>query len=403
MLLFGISERSFLTKLSDIKRIVFESTFKYNGKTFIPIPIPHLKQIAGRAGRYRIAPQAKPTSDSLQSKGDKTGGEELSNSVSISPKAPPTTVGLVTTLEKLDFPRIQRAMDTEPEPVLAAGIFPPSSVLVKFAAYFAPGMPFSYVLQRLHEISSLHPRYFLCDLKDKLHIADIIEPVKELTIEDRIVFCAAPVSDRADGFNAIVVSFAQCVANSRTVSSNLLDIPNLPLEVLEQEPSLERMYLVKLELLHKALILYIWLSYRFVGVFTTQSMAVYLKEMVEEKIDTVLAQSSTTGRKGKLKSLRQLAMLEELGQAIGSSEELDVQQKSKSEPSKDFRFDLDFGRNDVGEAAESLVEEEEELPETEEHDAQVPDPESTFDWQQTPPQAMEQVNAATELVVSNTN
>ena len=392
-----------LTKLSNIKRIVFETTFKFNGKRYEPIPIPHLKQIAGRAGRYRIAPQAKLTSHSLQCSRNKNSGELYTNPTSIHSER--SSVGLVTTLEKMDYPRIRRAMETEAEPVMAAGIFPPDSVVVKFAAYFAPSTPFSYVMRRLHEISSLHPRYFLCNLKDQIHIADIIEPVNNLTIEDRITFCSAPVSGREEEFHSIVVSFAQCVANAKEVSSNLLDIPTLPLEILDREVSLNRAYLVNLEILHKALILYLWLSYRFTGVFTTQAMAIHLKEIVEEKIDTVLAQSSVS-RRAKIKSLRQLAMLEELGQAIDAGGDAP---ETKAKPDNqaigsDFRFNSNLGGNDVVEAGEST---DEKSPPAVRRIAvhmkhpphpDSPYPDSAIDWQQSA-----QMNATTAFAVANTN
>ena len=374
-----------LTKLSNITRIVFESTYKYNGRKFEPIPTAHLKQIAGRAGRYRVAPQAMLTSDSLQSSGDKNGGELLTNPTSIPIER--SNVGLVTTLERMDYPRIRRAMKVETEPVMAAGIFPPGSVVVKFAAYFAPGTPFSYVLRRLHEVSTLNSRYFLCDLKDQIYVADIIEPVKNLTIEDRIMFCAAPVSGREVEFHSIVVSFAQCVANSEEVSSDLLDIPTLPLEILDRELTLDRTYLAKLEVLHKALILYLWLSYRFAGVFPSRDMAIHLKGIVEEKIDQVLAQSSTS-RKGKLKSLRQLAMLEELGEAIDAGGDAP---KTKAKPDsraigQHFRFELSFRPKDVVRAEKST--DEKPPPEVGEIAVNVneaPDPGSAVDWQQQSP------------------
>ena len=272
---------------------------------------------------------------------------------SIPLKRPPSsTIGLVTTLDKLDFRHLESAMNTEAEPVMAAGIFPPSSVVVKLAAYFSPDTPFSYILKRLHETSSLHPRFFLCDLKDHVYIADIIEPVRNLTIEDRIAFCAAPIGQRDPNFDSIVVNFAQCVANSREVSSNLVDIPTLRLEILDEEMSMDRGYIYHLEVLHKALILYLWLSYRFVGVFTFQSMAVYLKGIVEEKINKVL-EHSTSNRKAKLKSLRQLAMLEELGQANDSGEH--VKDTTVNPGNRAFgdglRFDLNFGGTDVVERA----------------------------------------------------
>ena len=315
---------------------MFESTFKFDGKSYQPIPIPHLKQIAGRAGRYRIAPQSKnPEVDA----GD--GTPNPSGSKSSRERASSSTVGIVTTLERLDFPRLQRAMATEAEPVMSAGIFPPTSVLIKFAAYFPPGTPFSYVLQRLHEVSSLHPRYHLCDIRDTINIADMLEEVRDLAIEDRIVFCAAPVAVHLAGFQPILVSFAKCVADSSKFPSSLLDIPNLPLEILDAPITKDREYLTKLETLHKALILYIWLSYRFAGVFTTQKMAFYVKGLVEAKIDKVLAQVSSS-RKKKLRSLRQLAMLEELGPELGSTKTEDERLVAHTvqSPSQGFRFGL---------------------------------------------------------------
>lgn len=42
----------FTTTPSNIKRIVFETIDKYDGKHFRKITAPHLKQIAGRAGRF---------------------------------------------------------------------------------------------------------------------------------------------------------------------------------------------------------------------------------------------------------------------------------------------------------------------------------------------------------------
>ena len=288
----------------DIKRIIFESTYKFNGRKYCPIPIPHLKQVAGRAGRYRIAPQSKIPSQPY---------ENLSDGLPDDSSKPSTAViggstGLVTSLEQMDYARMCRAMQTEPEPVMTAGILPPTDVLMRFAAYYPPGTPFSYILLRLNEIALVHPRYHICDLKEQVSIADKIETVKDLTLHDRLVFCASPANFKYPEFNPILVDFAKCVAKNTTGA--LLDIPSLHLEILDMEVSMDRVYLKKLELLHKALILYIWLSYRFVGVFKDQNMAFHVKGIVEEKINQVLAHVSYTRRKLKLKKLRLLAKLE---------------------------------------------------------------------------------------------
>ena len=298
----------------DIKRIVFESTYKFNGFKVEAIPIPHLKQIAGRAGRYRIAPQSTTLSTA-----DANLSQSLPSAAESRASVTNGTVGLVTSLEKFDFARVREAMQTEAEPIMTAGLFPPTQVILRFAAYFPPRTPFSYILRRLHEVSSLHPRYHLCKLKDHIIIADLIEDVQDLTVTDRIIFCDAPASGSLlPGFNRVVVAFAECVA--RNTNGALLDIESLNLEVLDQEITTKREYLLNLEVLHRALILYIWLSYRFAGIFHSEDTAFYVKGMVEERIDKVLAQVSSS-RKRKIKTLRQLAMLEELGSAYGEKED----------------------------------------------------------------------------------
>lgn len=199
-------------------------------------------------------------------------------------------IGLVTSLEEPDLPTIRKAMHTDAHPIKSAGILPPHNILLRFATHFPVDTPFSYILLRLHEISLKHPRFHICDLRDQIVIADMIEPVKRLTTHDRIVFCAAPVSSRVLGMPEVAVALAECVGNNR--SGALLDLPEIEVDILDVPISAERAYLAKLESVHTALILYLWLSYRYDGVFPSQPMAFHVKKLVEEKIDTVLAQFS---------------------------------------------------------------------------------------------------------------
>lgn len=273
--------------------MVFESTWKFNGKSYEPVSDAQINQIAGRAGRYRTARQDL---------------EKQETPISGAP--PEQNLGLVTTLEQMDFPQLSRAMQSEAQPIMSAGIFPPDSVVLRFAAYFPPDTPFSYILLRLHELSLMHPRFHLCQLRDGLFIADVIHSVQNLTISDRIVFCAAPASAREPNIGLVLQDLAKCVANNE--SGALLEIPNLNLDILNKPVTEEKDYLSKLESLHKALVLYLWLSYRFDGVFTSKAMAFYVKGLVEANIDKVLTQfSSKSRRRKRLRSLRHKAMLEE--------------------------------------------------------------------------------------------
>ena len=204
-------------------------------------------------------------------------------------------------------------MREELEPIMTAGIFPPTNVLMKFATYFPPSTDFSYILLRLHELSLMHPRYHLCNLKDQIQIADIIQPVRNLTTRDRIIFCAAPAALRVKGLPDIVAAFARCVGNN--TSGALLDIPEINLDLLDEEMRIDREYMSGLEGLHQALILYLWLSYRFAGVFVNQAMAFYVKKLVEEKLDKMLTEYSSSKairagiRKMRKEALRQISKL----------------------------------------------------------------------------------------------
>jgi ATP-dependent RNA helicase SUPV3L1/SUV3 len=218
-------------------------------------------------------------------------------------------VGLVTTLDPMDLPHLTKAIRREPEPVMSAGIFPPTSVITRFAAYFPDETPFSYILLRLHELSLIHPRFRLCQLRDQVLVADAIEPVRNLTIKDRLIFCAAPASIREHVMKKVVQAYARCVANSE--GGALLDIPELDLDLLDENITIKKPYLFKLEVLHKALVLYLWLSYRFAGVFTSQAMAFYVKGIVEKNIHTVLTAVSSTKNLGvRIKKPREQTIAE---------------------------------------------------------------------------------------------
>lgn len=289
-----------------IKRVVFESVSKFTGFRTEIIEAAHLKQIAGRAGRYRTAAQAEGPAGNLD------GGKEGSKT---SLNMPAPNLGLVTTLEEADLPVLRKAMQGELEPIMSAGIFPPTSVLLKFATYFPPSTSFSYILLRLHELSLRHPRYHLCILKDQIAIADTIQPVQNLSIHDRIVFCASPATVKNTGMPAILAAFARCVGDNS--SGALLDIPEIPLDILDEDMKSDRKYMERLESLHKALILYLWLSYRFAGVFINQAMAFHVKRLVEERIDKMLAEYSSNSairervRKMREEALRQISKLSE--------------------------------------------------------------------------------------------
>ena len=233
-----------------------------------------IKQIGGRAGRFRAGAQVKDDGSSPGKPHD----------------AAPAEVGLVTSFDTLDFANVMRGMQSEPTPVLTAGIFPTSQIVSQFAAFFPLGTPLSYILRRINELALMHPRFHTCDLRDQVRVADIIEQVKDLTISDRLIFCAAPVNLATEEARKTCRAFAKCVANNG--GGGLLEIAELDLDLLDKKVTRDPYYRTQLEDLHKSLILYMWLGYRFEGVFHNREMASYVKQLVQERIEEVLVLTS---------------------------------------------------------------------------------------------------------------
>lgn len=190
----------------------------------------------------------------------------------------------------MDLPYIQEAMDKEPAPLTAAGLFPPDITFQKFAAYYPLSTPFEYIIQQLLKISQVHPLFFMCDPRSQLDNARLIDTVEGLRIEDRLTLMASPMYLRDEGLWDNAASFARCVAEHS--NGRLLDIPELNLEVLEMPVSGSKAYLNDLEGLHKSVILYTWLSFRFGGAFTDRTLAAHVKELVEVRMMRALTEFS---------------------------------------------------------------------------------------------------------------
>lgn len=189
-------------------------------------------------------------------------------------------------------------MATEPPPLRAAGIWPTTGLMQKLAAYFPPATPFEYVVKRLLELAETNPLFFICDGENSLANAEIIDSVPQLKIQDQLTIIGAPMST---DIRDVCFDFADCVAENQ--QGKLLDFPGLNLEILQQSASANRGYMQNLEALHKSLILYSWLSYRFGGCFTDRTLASHVKKITEQRMMQALTEFSAN------KSLRKNAAL----------------------------------------------------------------------------------------------
>ncbi|KAK5098389.1 RNA helicase [Lithohypha guttulata] len=262
-----------------VKRIIFSSTSKFDGTKTVQLTIPQIKQIAGRAGRYRSAHQDK---------------NKTSATTTDAKDAADENVGLVTCIDETDLPIIRDALATEAPPMRKAGIVPPAEYLQEYSTQLPPGIPFEYLMRKVSHAATIHPRFFLCDIRDKLKNARIVDDVPNLTIEQRVNITAAPLGGRDPKHAKCLQALSRVIAQNKLVT--VADIPEIPLEVLAQEPQHERRYLEELESLHKCLILYLWLSYRFTAVLRDQPMAAHAKDLTEQRINLTLRAFSANPR-----------------------------------------------------------------------------------------------------------
>lgn len=283
-----------------VRRIIFSSVYKFDMGTDRVLTVPQIKQIAGRAGRYRNAHQAN------------TGATNIEQQP-----------GLVTTLVEADLPVVASALKINAPPLQKAGIIPPAEYLEEVSRRLPIEAPFEFIMRKVAREAHLHPRFYLCDISDKLRVARYVDPVPGLTIEQRVNLCAAPCGNKPVVIEALT-GMARAVAAGKPVKCVDLDV--IPLEILVKPPTANREYLEDLETLHQSLVLFLWLSYRFPMIMVDQPMAIHAKDLVEQKITWTLRAFSANpklreklGKKGL--QLSQLSLAEALDQGKSGAAE----------------------------------------------------------------------------------
>ncbi|KAJ5653802.1 HelicaseC-terminal [Penicillium lividum] len=265
------------------KRVIFETLIKRTPAGLVQLTVPEIKQIGGRAGRYRPAGATDSSQDGAN-------------------------IGLVTCLEDVDLPYIEEAMQTEPPPLTAAGLMPPGFVVEKFSSYFPRNVPFEYLIKRMLDIAQMNRLFFMCNSTSQIEACQVVDAVEGLGLLDKLFLTAAPLETRNQALRDVTLQFAECIASNS--QGRLLDIPYLNLEILERPVSGNKDYMSELEGLHKAIILYSWLSFRFGGVFTDRSLAAHIKTLTEERLMRALTEFSANKRLRNNASLRRQVELQ---------------------------------------------------------------------------------------------
>ncbi|XP_074274551.1 DExH-box ATP-dependent RNA helicase DExH18, mitochondrial isoform X2 [Silene latifolia] len=203
----------------NIRRVVFYSLSKYNGDKILPVPGSQVKQIAGRAGRR---------------------GSRYPD-------------GLTTTflLEDLDY--LIECLKQPFEEVTKVGLFPFYEQVELFAGQI-PNTTFADLLEKFAESCRLDGSYFLCQLSNIRKVANMLEKVQGLSLEDRYNFCFAPVNIRDPKAMYHLLRFASSYSHKLPVNIAM----GIPKGSARNDTEL-----LDLETKHQVCSMYMWLSNHF--------------------------------------------------------------------------------------------------------------------------------------------
>ncbi|GLT56482.1 hypothetical protein SLA2020_295190 [Shorea laevis] len=203
----------------NIRRVIFYSLSKYNGDKIVPVPASQVKQIAGRAGRR---------------------GSRYPD-------------GLTTTLNLDDLDYLIECLKQPFEDVKKVGLFPFFEQVELFAGQL-PNVTFSQLLEKFGESCRLDGSYFLCRHDHIKKVANMLEKVQGLSLEDRFNFCFAPVNVRDPKAMYHLLRFASVYSQNAPVNIAM----GMPKGSAKNDAEL-----MDLETRHQVLSMYLWLSHQF--------------------------------------------------------------------------------------------------------------------------------------------
>jgi ATP-dependent RNA helicase SUPV3L1/SUV3 len=255
---------------------------KFNGREEVPLSVSQVKQIAGRAGRYGLH--------------DSSAG------------------GIVTTLNAEDLPLLKTILPDDLPPVPRAVMDPTFDRISQLALLMNARTSYGSIMQLFADLARLPQYCVFSDITTRLNLSEQLVPfANELSLQELETFTYAPVNIRDNNvvstFNAFIRDFVeqgQAKVEETLDETGLMDdlalvskardaMPDKPAHGLAMPSNMLKPIsapivaaLPRLESLHKALVLYIWLSFRLELGFPERAKASALKEQTEELLDFCL-------------------------------------------------------------------------------------------------------------------
>lgn len=258
-----------------IKRVVFETLEKWNGKESTTLPIPQVKQIAGRAGRFK--PKTK-VSD-------------------VNELDPPKEVpGYVTTLRDKDLEFLHESLATPTVQLTKATLKPPAELIDNFMRPYPAKIKKSMIMQQLQAFAKTSELYEIRNLTSCNGVLDLLQPVKGLQFADTWTLVDAPLKMRDPKCVRAYLEMARMLGSGKR--ADLLDLEEVDIDLIDEGVPETQEQLLKFESLHHQLTLYLWLSMRFPGVFCSMIEVYQLKQATEEMIQIALERLKSKKKSG---------------------------------------------------------------------------------------------------------
>ena len=271
-----------------IKRVIFETVHKWNGKQQVELSVSQLKQIAGRAGRYNVNKNRKQLNESVNSSELDTV-QELEND--------DDDYGIATTLHSEDLPILANAINSEVPLIKKAAIGTTNDDIQIMSSFMPRRLSLGKLMKCFNSLVTLSPNYFLTNNETTLNLSEKCEEaLNELNLDEAFKFSLAPANIRDTNVLAAIIRFANLQSQGETIDpvdclqglglNTLTKVENL--KDGKKNTLLSPETLTTLESLHRILVLYNWLSFRFGLVYIHRSVCQDLKQRCEECIEYLL-------------------------------------------------------------------------------------------------------------------
>lgn len=208
--------------------------------------------------------------------------------------------GEVTTFMDYDLQALHEGMVAPPETVTRAGLHPNVDQIVQFAASWNKlhgTMPsLGRLISNFTEASRIDGDYFMCNVKEAIEIAEAIETIDNLSLEQRWMLCAAPVRMRERDVRTYFLRFVSAIASNTPCRMDI----QLPIAPSTWTPAA----LSTIEYRLMSIDIYCWLAQRTPLLFPDLEAAERLREAAIQQIEAGLMSMSSQASETRLRAVR---------------------------------------------------------------------------------------------------